>query len=60
MKSAYLTLWLLVFCSATLRAEVGDEKEPVRYIGKVMTSNSDYKNGYHDGQMQVAIGVQNY
>lgn len=60
MKSPYLTLWLLVFCSATLWAEVGDEEEPVRYIGKVTTSNSDYKDGYHDGQMQVAIGVQNY
>ena len=35
-------------------------QEPVRYIGAVTTSNSDYKNGYHDGQMRVAIGVQNY
>jgi len=35
-------------------------EEPVLYIGKVKTSNSDYKNGYHDGQMRLAIGVQNY
>ena len=36
------------------------EEEPVRYVGAATTSNSDYKNGYHDGQMRVAIGVQNY
>ena len=39
---------------------VGDEDEPVRFVGKVKVSNSDYENGYHDGQMPVAIGVQNY
>lgn len=41
-------------------ASVGDEEEPVRYIGENKVSNSGYKDGYHDGQMQPAIGVQNY
>ena len=40
------------------QTEVGTE--PVRYTGDLNTSNSDYKHGYHDGQMQPAIGVQNY
>ncbi|OHB54943.1 MAG: hypothetical protein A2173_03405 [Planctomycetes bacterium RBG_13_44_8b] len=39
---------------------MGENDEPVRYIGKIKVSNSDYKNGYHDGQMRPAIGVQNY
>ena len=50
---------IVLFCTPLLAA-VGDEEEPVRYIGAVNTSNSDYKDGYHDGQMPVAIGVQNY
>jgi len=60
-KHRYLCLILLVFLYVIiLRAADGRENEPVRYIGKVNTSNSSYSDGYHDGQMQVAIGVQNY
>ena len=55
---AYSTLFVLF--TSILLAGVGGENEPVRYIGKVNTSNSDYKTGYHDGQMRPAIGVQNY
>lgn len=51
----FFFLYLIVF-----QDTYGRENEPIQYIGKVNTSNSDYKNGYHDGQMQVAIGVQNY
>jgi hypothetical protein len=40
--------------------QTGGDVEPVRYIGDISTSNSDYKHGYHDGQMQPAIGIQNY
>lgn len=43
-----------VFCQSE------DGREPVRYIGDINTSNSDYKDGYHDGQMQPAFAVQNY
>jgi len=38
----------------------GDEQEPVRFVGAVKTSNSDYKTGYHDGQLPPAVGVHNY
>ncbi|MCE5185573.1 MAG: hypothetical protein LLF76_05550 [Planctomycetaceae bacterium] len=38
----------------------GGADEPVRYIGDVKASNSGYDNGYHDGQLRPAIGVQNY
>ena len=34
--------------------------DPVRYVGEPKQANSDYKNGYHDGQLRPAIGVQNY
>jgi len=54
-----LILFVLMY-AAILQAVERQEKEPVRYIGKVNTSKSSYKDGYHDGQMQVAIGVQNY
>jgi hypothetical protein len=54
-----LIIFVALFKAAVL-ANVGDENEPVRYIGDVNTSNSDYKNGYHDGQMRPAVGVQNY
>ena len=56
-------LTLIIFAAlfeAAALANVGDVNEPVRYIGEVRTSNSDYKTGYHDGQMRPAIGVQNY
>ncbi len=58
-----LLVWIFfpVFLSASvLWASVGDEDEPVRFVGEAKVSNSDYENGYHDGQMPVAIGVQNY
>jgi hypothetical protein len=57
LLSSVFFVFLYVITLQTIQAR---ENEPVRYIGKVNTSNSDYKNGYHDGQMQVAIGVQNY
>jgi hypothetical protein len=60
-KYRYLCLILFVFPSLiALQAADVRENEPVRYIGKANTSNSSYSDGYHDGQMQVAIGVQNY
>lgn len=55
-----LTLWFFVLSSAALWADAGGPDEPVRYIGEDKTSNSDYIEGYHDGQMRPAIGVQNY
>ena len=55
---AFLLFYILI--TSVLLAVVGDEEEPVRFVGEVKVSNSDYKNGYHDGQMPVAIGVQNY
>jgi hypothetical protein len=50
----FLSLIIFVALSGvTLLAAVGDEEnESVRYIGAVKTSNSDYKSGYHDGQMR--------
>ena len=59
-KSKYRLIPFVFLCMMTLRAALGQQSEPVRYIGEVKTSNSDYKDGFHDGQMQVAIGVQNY
>jgi len=50
--------WLIL--AAALWAAVGDEEEPVRFVGSVAVSNSDYKNGYHDGQLPPAVGVHNY
>jgi hypothetical protein len=50
----------MLSATVSLRAAVGGPEEPVRYIGVVKTSNSDPITGYHDGQMQPAIGVQNY
>ena len=35
-----------VLFAAHLWAEVSDEEEPVRFIGDVKASNSDYQNGY--------------
>lgn len=58
-KMKRLTLGL-VFFSALVWADAGGPEEPVRYIGEVKASNSDYTNGYHDGQMRPAIGVQNH
>jgi hypothetical protein len=49
--------FLFLTCAFSLPAA---EQQPVRYIGAVTTSNSDYKTGFHDGQMRVAIGTQNY
>lgn len=51
-----LTTWL----PGPLCAAMVDVNEPVRYVGSLRTSNSDYKDGYHDGQMRPAAGVQNY
>ncbi len=50
-----MSLWPVV-----AQAAPGKEDEPVRYIGANKTSNSGYTDGYHDGQMRVAIGTQNY
>lgn len=55
-----LSYLLVVLWNVTLFAATVEEIEPVRYIGNVKTSNSSYKDGYHDGQMRPAIGVQNY
>ena len=41
-------------------AHLPDSSDPVRYIGDPKQSSSDYKEGYHDGQLRPAIGVQNY
>ncbi len=49
----------LLAASPALYAAPGDETEPVRYVGEVKSSNSNYTDGYHDGQMRPAIGVQN-
>jgi len=54
------SILLISLFAVMLQAVERQESEPVRYIGKVNTSNSGYKDGYHDGQMQVVIGVQNY
>lgn len=51
-------IWLFSFSG--LFAQQIDLNEPVKYIGKNNTSNSDYIEGFHDGQMKPAIGVQNY
>jgi hypothetical protein len=60
MKKINLLLFIVVFLCAGSFAQIIDKKEPVKYIGSDHTSNSDYKTGYHDGQMKPAIGVQNY
>ena len=59
IKSRNQLLFLILFAGLFAASAIGVD-EPVRYIGKVKTSNSDYKNGYHDGQMRPAIGVQSY
>ncbi len=58
-RTLSFVLSVLVF-SASVVAAPGEADEPARYIGDVKTSNSGYSDGYHDGQMRVAIGVQNY
>lgn len=60
MKKVYLLLLITIFFIIKLYAQTIDLSEPLKYIGSDHTSNSDYKNGYHDGQMKPAIGVQNY
>jgi len=45
-------LTLIIFAAlfeAAALANVGDVNEPVRYIGEVRTSNSDYKTGLPSG-----------
>ncbi|MBN2182393.1 MAG: hypothetical protein JW715_10805 [Sedimentisphaerales bacterium] len=59
-KHLLLIIFLVLPCAIMLQAAQRQGNEPVRYIGEVNTSNSGYSDGYHDGQMQVAIGVQNY
>ncbi|WP_347838395.1 exo-alpha-sialidase [uncultured Draconibacterium sp.] len=54
-----VTLFALVIVVFAMGQEI-DLKEPVKYVGTDHTSNSDYINGYHDGQMRPAVGVQNY
>ena len=53
-------LLLLSLFAIKLDAAPGEADEPVRFVGSVKTSNSDYANGYHDGQQPVAVGTQNY
>ncbi len=57
--TSLLVLSVFVFATS-LAASPGQADEPVRYVGEPKTSNSGYSDGYHDGQMRVAIGVQNY
>jgi len=54
------SFFFVVLHVGMLFGAVGEKDEPIYYIGKVKTSNSDYKNGYHDGQMRSTVGVQNY
>lgn len=51
---------LSLFLWSGVNAQKINLNEPVKYIGNDGTSNSDYKTGYHDGQVKPAIGVQNY
>lgn len=54
-----ITHLIALLLTAALSAAPGGPEEPVRFIGDVHTSNSDYESGYHDGQLPPAIGVQN-
>ena len=56
----FILLFSFMLNAGVVCASAGDADEPVRFIGKRKVSNSDYISGYHDGQMPVAIGVQNY
>jgi len=60
MDKQRLLLFLVIFIFSDLLSQTINISEPVKYIGNDNISNSDYKNGYHDGQMRPAIGVQNY
>ncbi|MGB8226682.1 MAG: glycosyl hydrolase family 65 protein [Sedimentisphaerales bacterium] len=60
MKSRLSLIIFAALFETSVLAKVGDENEPVRFIGEVNMSSSDYKTGYHDGQMPPAIGVQNF
>ncbi len=62
MKIEHIISTLLIVLSSIIQiyAKPGDKSEPVRYVGPVTTSNSDYDSGYHDGQFRPAVGVQNY
>lgn len=53
--SVTIILQILSFAGSEILA-----KDPVYYTGENKKSNSDYKDGYHDGQLRPAIGVQNY
>lgn len=60
MKNISLFILFKILILSWASATVGDSEEPVRYIGEIKTSSSDYKNGFHDGQLRPAVGVQNY
>ena len=60
MKKICFPLIFIVLFGTYIFAQTTDISEPVKYIGKNNTSNSDYITGYHDGQLQPAVGVQNY
>ncbi|MDH7600029.1 MAG: exo-alpha-sialidase, partial [Sedimentisphaerales bacterium] len=49
-----------LFMSILLVLAAGGSDEPVRYVGPDKVSNSDYRDGYHDGQMRPAVGTHNY
>jgi hypothetical protein len=38
----------------------GEENEPIIYVGEDRTSLSSYTDGWHDGRLRPAIGVQSY
>lgn len=64
MKSNLLSthrLWIAALTFSQLSwAQLEKPLEPVQYVGTDKQANSDYLDGYHDGQLRPAIGVQNY
>lgn len=57
VSAILLCVWTLTLSSYSQHT---DPLEPVKYLGADHTSNSNYADGFHDGQMRPAIGVQNY
>jgi hypothetical protein len=60
MISTLLALCLLLAATPASTAAPGEEDEPLVYVGDDGVSESGYSNGWHDGRMRPAIGVQNY
>jgi predicted neuraminidase len=59
-RAAPLVLSLAATAAPLLGGEAGHETEPIRYLGADGVSDSDYRDGYHDGRLRPAIGTQNY